>query len=343
MKKVTLISGDGIGPSVTESAVKIIEAAGVNIDWEVAEAGELALRKFKETLPTKIIESIRKNRVALKGPLNTPTGSGFKSVNVELRKKFGLYLNLRPIRSFDGVKSRYENVDLVICRENVEDIYAGQESGNNDKGIITGFITRANSERFFKRVFEYAKKNGRKKVTIVHKANIIKCAYGLFLKVGYEVAGRYPEIKVEDRIVDNMTMQLVIDPLRFDIIAASNMFGDILSDLCAGFVGGLGLAPGANIGDDTAIFEAVHGTAPDIAGKNLANPTSVILSAVMMLEYMGEAKAARMIRVAVKNVLAEGKDVTRDINPAGVGTIEMTNAIIDRINDLHDLTAECCA
>ena len=343
MKKVTLISGDGIGPSVTESAVRIIEAVGINIDWEVAEAGESTLKKFGETLPTKTIESIRKNGVALKGPLNTPTGSGFKSVNVELRKKFGLYLNLRPIRSFDGVKSRYENVDLVICRENVEDIYAGQESGNNDKGIITGFITRANSERFFKRVFEYAKKNGRKKVTIVHKANIIKCAYGLFLKVGYEVAGRYPEIKVEDRIVDNMTMQLVIDPLRFDIIAAPNMFGDILSDLCAGFVGGLGLAPGANIGDDTAIFEAVHGTAPDIAGKNLANPTSVILSAVMMLEHMGETKAARMIRVAVKNVLAEGKDVTRDINPAGVGTIKMTNAIIDRINDLHDLTAECCA
>lgn len=335
MHRVTLIPGDGIGPSIAEAAVRVIEAAGVKIHWDRVEAGMAAIDKYRDPLPPNVIESITQNNVALKGPLTTPVGSGFRSVNVALRKEFDLYSNIRPARSFIGVPARYENIDIVIVRENTEEFYAGIEhyiDPSRSAAETIGIVTRMGSERIIKYAYEYARKHGRKKVTTVHKANILKYTGGLFLDVSREVAKHYPDITTEDRIVDNMAMQMVTNPHQFDVIVTTNLFGDILSDLASGLVGGLGLAPGANIGYSAAIFEAVHGSAPDIAGKNLANPCALILAAVMMLRHLGEESAADRIEDAVRAVLKEGKSVTADLKPAvSVGTTEMTDAIIARL------------
>jgi isocitrate dehydrogenase (NAD+) len=335
MHRVTLIPGDGIGPSIAEAAVRVIEAAGVKIHWDRVEAGMAAIDKYRDPLPPNVIESITQNNVALKGPLTTPIGSGFRSVNVALRKEFDLYANVRPARSFTGVPARYENIDIVIVRENTEEFYAGIEhyiDPSRSAAETIGIVTRMGSERIIKYAYEYARKHGRKKVTTVHKANILKYTGGLFLDVSREVAKHYPDIKTEDRIVDNMAMQMVTHPHQFDVIVTTNLFGDILSDLASGLVGGLGLAPGANIGYSAAIFEAVHGSAPDIAGKNLANPCALILAAVMMLRHLGEESAADRIEDAVSEVLKEGKSVTADLKPAvPVGTTQMTDAIIARL------------
>jgi isocitrate dehydrogenase (NAD+) len=335
MHKVTLIPGDGIGPSITDSAVRIIEAAGVAIEWERVEAGLPAIDKYKDPLPKEAIDSIERNRVALKGPLTTPIGSGFRSVNVALRKEFDLYVNLRPAKSFEGVASRYGDVDIVIVRENTEEFYAGIEhyiDPQRSAAETIGVVTRSGSERIVKYAYEFARKMNRKKVTTVHKANILKYTGGLFLDVSREVGVKYMDIITEDRIIDNMAMQMVMKPQQFDVIVTTNLFGDILSDLASGLVGGLGLAPGANIGYSAAIFEAVHGSAPDIAGKNLANPTAVILGGVMMLRHLNEHAAADLIERSVRAIIKEGKFVTKDLNAqSGVGTTEMTQAIVDRV------------
>jgi isocitrate dehydrogenase (NAD+) len=335
MYTVTLIPGDGIGPSIAEAACRVIEAAGVGIHWDIAHAGMTAVEKYKDPIPESTIESIQKNKVALKGPLTTMSGKGFRSVNVALRKEFDLFINLRPAKSFEGVTSRYKNVDLVMFRENIEEFYSGIEhyvDAQKSAAETIGIVTRFGSERIVRAAFDYARKYGRTKVTIVHKANIMKFSGGLFLEVAREVAQKYPEIAVEDRIVDNMAMQLVLNPGQFDVMVTTNLFGDILSDLCSGLVGGLGLAPGANIGAHAAIFEAVHGSAPDIAGKNIANPCAIILAGAMMLDHLGEPAAASKVNSAVASVLKAGKYVTRDLDPhSTTGTTEMADAIIDHI------------
>jgi isocitrate dehydrogenase (NAD+) len=332
---ITLIPGDGIGPEITKAATRVIEAAGVKVDWEVHEAGFTAIEKHKDPLPQSVIDSIAKNKVALKGPLTTPIGTGFRSVNVALRKEFDLYSNLRPAKSFEGIKSRYENIDLIIVRENTEEFYSGIEhyvDARKSAAETIGIVTRAGSERIIRYAFEYAKIHDRKKVTVVHKANILKYTSGLFLDVARTMAKEYPQIEMNDRIIDNMAMQMVINPNQFDIIVTTNLFGDILSDLASGLVGGLGLAPGANMGYDTAIFEAVHGSAPDIAGKNIANPGAIILAASMMLEHIGEPDAAKKISSAVAAVIKDGKNVTRDLNPVSpITTDEMADAIIGKL------------
>lgn len=307
----------------------------MKIQWEVQEAGVAAIEKHKDPLPQHVIDSVARNKVALKGPLTTPVGTGFRSVNVALRKEFDLYINLRPAKSMEGVKSNFDNVDLIVFRENTEEFYAGIEHYIDTKKSAAetiGVVTKSGSERIVRAAFEYSRKHKRKKVTIVHKANIMKYTGGLFLEVGKKVADEFPDIECNDRIVDNMAMQLVMNPNQFDVIVTTNLFGDILSDLCSGLVGGLGLAPGANIGYETAIFEAVHGSAPDIAGKNLANPCALTLAGAMMLDYLGEVDAAARIKEAVVLVVKEGKKVTRDLNPKSqVGTTEMADAIIEKI------------
>jgi len=337
MHKVTLIPGDGIGPSIAEVAVRVIEAAGVKIEWERVEAGLPAIDKYKDPLPQNVLDSIRQTRVALKGPLTTPVGSGFRSVNVALRKEFDLYANIRPARSFEGVRSRYEKVDLIIVRENTEEFYAGIEhyiDPARSAAETIGIVTRSGSERILRYAYEHARAQGRKKVTTVHKANILKYTGGLFLDVAREVARQYPDIQSNDRIIDNMAMQMVVNPHQFDVIVTTNLFGDILSDLASGLVGGLGMAPGSNIGYDAAIFEAVHGSAPDIAGQNIANPSAIILAGVMMLRHLKEDEAAAKIETAVREVVREMKKVTRDLNPESpVGTIEMGEEIIRKIED----------
>lgn len=338
MHTITLIPGDGIGPSISEAATRVIESTGFPVKWETVAAGITAIDQFKDPLPESTIESIRKNKIALKGPLTTLMGKGFRSVNVALRKEFDLYINLRPAKSFEGAPSRYKNVDLVMFRENIEEFYSGIEhyvDAQKSAAETIGIVTRFGSERIVRAAFEYARKHHRKKVTIVHKANIMKFSGGLFLDVAREVAAQYPDIEAEDRIVDNMAMQLVLNPNQFDVIVTTNLFGDILSDLCSGLVGGLGLAPGANIGTSAAIFEAVHGSAPDIAGKNIANPSAIILAGAMMLHHLGESERAMKIENAVAAVVKEGKFVTRDLNPSStVGTKEMTDAIIEKIHSL---------
>jgi isocitrate dehydrogenase (NAD+) len=335
MHKVSLIPGDGIGPDISQAAVKVIEAAGVKIHWETVEAGMAAVEKYRDPMPVHVIESIKANKVALKGPITTPIGSGFRSVNVALRKEFDLYSNVRPAHSFDGVPARYNDIDIVIVRENTEEFYAGIEhyiDPSRSAAETIGIVTRMGSERIVRYAYEYARKHGRKKVTTVHKANILKYTGGLFLDVSREVAKQYPDIETNDKIVDNMAMQMVLNPHQFDVIVTTNLFGDILSDLASGLVGGLGLAPGSNIGYDVAIFEAVHGSAPDIAGKNLANPCALILAGVMMLRHLGEESAADRIENAVAAVLKEGTRVTRDINPTKyVGTTEIADAIIEKL------------
>jgi isocitrate dehydrogenase (NAD+) len=337
MHKVTLIPGDGIGPSIADVAVKVIKAAGVEIDWKPVEAGIAAIDKFKDPLPEHVLESIRETRVALKGPLTTPVGSGFRSVNVALRKEFDLYANIRPAKSFPGVVSRYENIDLVIVRENTEEFYAGIEhyiDPSRSAAETIGVVTRAGSERIVRYAYEYARKHGRKRVTTVHKANILKYTGGLFLEVSRKIGSEYPDITTEDKIVDNMAMQMVINPHQFDVIVTTNLFGDILSDLASGLVGGLGLAPGANIGYSAAIFEAVHGSAPDITGKNLANPGAIILAGVMLLRHLNEEAAARLIERTLGELLRERKFVTRDLNKdSGIGTIEMGEELVRRVKN----------
>jgi isocitrate dehydrogenase (NAD+) len=335
MHKVTLIPGDGIGPSIADVAVRVIEAAGVKIDWDRVDAGLSAIDKYKDPLPPQVFESIRTTNVALKGPLTTPIGSGFRSANVALRKEFDLYSNVRPARSFKGVPSRYENIDLVIVRENTEEFYAGIEhyiDPSRSAAETIGVVTRSGSERIVRYAYEYARKHGRKKVTTVHKANILKYTGGLFLEVSRKTGLEYPDIKTEDKIVDNMAMQMVLNPYQFDVIVTTNLFGDILSDLASGLVGGLGLAPGANIGYNAAIFEAVHGSAPDITGKNIANPCAIILAGVMLLRHLNEGAAADRVERAVEDVVGEGKFVTRDLNPQSqVGTKEMGDAIVKKL------------
>lgn len=332
---ITLIPGDGIGPSISDSTRRIIEATGVGVSWELEEAGIPAIEKYKDPLPQQVLDSIARNKVALKGPLTTPMGTGFRSVNVALRKEFDLYINLRPSKSFVGVKSRFTDIDLIVFRENIEEFYSGIEhyiDAQKSAAETIGVVTRTGSERIVRAAFEYARKHNRKKVTIVHKANILKYTSGLFLDVGKKVAQDYTDIQCNDRIIDNMAMQLVINPHQFDIIVTTNLFGDILSDLCSGLVGGLGLAPGANVGYDAAIFEAVHGSAPDITGKNIANPCAMVLAGAMMLDYLGELEASSKIQRAIAETIQEGKSLTRDLNPEQpVGTIEMTDAIIEKI------------
>lgn len=333
MHLVTLIKGDGIGPSIMDEAVKVIDASGAKIQWEEAHAGLGAHEKFGTPLPEETMASFDKTRVAFKGPLTTIVGTGFRSINVALRQKYELYANVRPAKNWAGVKTRYDDVDIVIVRENTEGLYAGLEHYLTPKKDIAeslAVVTRSGSERIIEYAFKYARENNRKKVTVCHKANILKYTQGLFLDVAREVAARYPEIQFDEKIIDAACMHMVMNPKQFDVVVCTNMFGDILSDLTAGLVGGLGLIPGANIGNDAALFEAVHGSAPDIAGKNLANPTAVIMAGAMMLSHLGEQKAANRVITAVEKVVNEGKFVTPDLNPhSKAGTIEMGNAIVD--------------
>lgn len=333
MRTITLIKGDGIGPSIMEAAVDIIDASGVTFKWEVAEAGLAAYEKYNDPLPEATIESIRRTGIAFKGPLTTPMGKGFRSINVALRQTFDLYANIRPAWSWDGIPMCHNDVDIVTVRENTEGLYMGLENYlQPDKSIAQSLavITRAGSERIVEYAFQYAISHHRKKVTVVHKANILKYSQGIFLDVAREVAQKYPEIAFEERIVDAVCMQLVMRPSDFDVIVTTNMFGDIVSDLTAGLVGGLGLIAGANIGTDVALFEAVHGSAPDIAGKGIANPIAVTQSGVMMLRHLGEKEAAARISAALVSVIKEGKYVTPDINPDSTyHTNDMRDAIIN--------------
>lgn len=333
MHNVTLIKGDGIGPSIMDQAVKIIDASGAKIHWEEADAGMTAFNKHGTPIPEATLASIDKNRIAFKGPLTTPVGEGFRSINVELRKKYDLYANVRPAKSWAGVQSRYSDIDIVIVRENTEGLYAGLEhylTAKKDIAESLAVVTRQGSERIVDYAFKYARDNKRNKVTVCHKANILKYTQGLFLETAMEVATRYPDIEFDSKIIDATCMHMVINPQQFDVVVTTNMFGDILSDLTAGLVGGLGLIAGANIGAEAALFEAVHGSAPDIADKNIANPTAVIMAGIMMLDYLHEHEAGKRVKSALEKVIAEGKYVTPDLNPeTGVGTDVMGQAIID--------------
>ncbi|MCD5390712.1 isocitrate/isopropylmalate dehydrogenase family protein [candidate division NPL-UPA2 bacterium] len=352
--KITLIPGDGVGPEISEVARRCIEATDVKINWEEVRAGAEVFDEHRTPLPDSVLQSIRRNKVALKGPITTPVGTGFRSVNVALRKKLNLFACVRPCKSYPGVRSKYTDIDLMVIRENTEDLYAGIEfekdskgtialideidklKGNRirqDSGISIKPISEGASKRIVRFAFDYARANGRRKVTAVHKANIMKFSDGLFLEVARKVADDYPGIEFEDRIVDNMCMQLVQKPEIYDVLVLPNLYGDIISDLCAGLVGGLGVSPGANIGEEIAIFEPTHGSAPKYKGMNKVNPTAIILSGVMMLRHIGEEEAARRLEAAVAKVIEEGKSVTYDLKPHGddpgaVGTSEMGEAII---------------
>lgn len=314
--RITLIPGDGIGPEVVDATLRVLEATGVSIAWERHdEIGTAALEQYGTPIPDSILESIRRNKVALKGPITTPVGTGFRSVNVSLRQQLDLYANVRPCRSLPGLKTPFEDVDLIIFRENTEGLYTGLENYDPRLEIADSIarITRAGSERIIRFCFEYARRHGRQRVTLVHKANILKLTSGMFLKIGREIAEGYPDIAFNDRIIDNMCMQLVMYPDRYDCVVTTNLFGDILSDLCAGLVGGLGVVAGANIGDEYAVFEAVHGSAPDIAGQGKANPTALIRTAEMMLRHLGEHPAADVLHRALWDVYAEGTHLTGDV------------------------------
>ncbi|HEY4662197.1 MAG TPA: isocitrate/isopropylmalate dehydrogenase family protein [Candidatus Humimicrobiaceae bacterium] len=354
---ITLIPGDGIGPEISEAAVKAVEATGVDIKWDIVNAGAEVYEKEGTVLPDSVINSLKKNRVGIKGPITTPIGTGFRSVNVAMRKLFELYACVRPCKSYEGVKSRYSNIDLVIIRENTEDLYAGiefEKDGKDteelidfikekkdirirsDSGISIKPISITGSENIIRFAFEYARKNNRKKVTGVHKANIMKYSDGLFLEVFRKIASEYDDIESEDRIVDNMSMQLVQKPGLYDVLVLPNLYGDIISDLAAGLIGGLGVAPGGNIGKDIALFEPTHGSAPKYKGLNKVNPTAMMLSAVMMLKHIGEKKYADMLESAVAENIREGKYVTYDLksrrdDPTAVGTNEFANAIVEKI------------
>jgi isocitrate dehydrogenase (NAD+) len=331
MNRVTFIPGDGIGPEVANAAKEIIDATGVAIEWETVNAGEAVFQKTGVLVPDEVYKSIERNRVALKGPITTPVGSGFRSINVHLRNRYDLYANIRPIISLQGERARYPDLDLVIFRENTEGLYIGDEEFlDADTVIARKRITRKGSTRIMESAFAYAAANGRKKVTVAHKANILKDTDGLFLTCARAVAEKYPNIEYEEVIIDNMCMQLVINPYQFDVVATMNLYGDILSDLCAGLVGGLGLVPGANIGEDIAIFEAVHGSAPKMAGKNTADPVALILSGASLLDYLGETEAAKKVRDAVAAIVKEGVHVTKDLGGTA-STTEMTAAIINKM------------
>ncbi len=359
--RVTLIPGDGTGPEIVEATRRVLEATGVAFDWDVQEAGIDVYEKLGTPMPESVFESIRRNKVALKGPITTPLGKGFRSVNVALRKELELYACLRPCKSYKGVRSRYQDVDLVIVRENMEDLYAGvefqkdsegarrlialaQETGAGriveDSAISIKSISVSGTRRIVKWAFEHARANKRRKVTAVHKANILKYTDGLFLEVASEVASQYPDIEFDDRIVDNMCMQLVQKPEQYDVLVLPNLFGDILSDLCAGLVGGLGVAPGANFGaGDVAVFEPTHGSAPKYAGQNRVNPSATILSGVLMLRHLGEREAADRLERAFASVVAEGWYVTYDMKPSAddptaVGTSQFADAIISRMMEI---------
>jgi isocitrate dehydrogenase (NAD+) len=358
---VTLIPGDGTGPEITEATRRVLEATGVEFNWHVKDAGLAVVDKYGTVLPDDVIESIKETKIGLKGPITTPVGKGFRSANVELRKRLDLYANLRPAKSYQGLRSRYDTVDLIIVRENTEDLYAGIEyqKGTPELDELVDFIQRvskvklskeaaisikyisvAASRRIVKFAFEYARANKRRKVTAVHKANIMKFSDGLFLATAQEVAKEYPDIQFEDRIVDNMCMQLVQKPELYDVLALPNLYGDILSDLSAGLIGGLGVAPGANIGEKYAVFEPVHGSAPKYAGQNKVNPMAMMFSGVLMLRHLGERGAADLMDRAMAAVIAEGKDVTYDLkprpdDPTAVGTSQVADAIIAKMQALR--------
>ena len=331
--KITLIPGDGIGPEISVAARKVIEASGVEIEWDVVQAGEAVAARYGTPLPEYVLDSIKQNKVALKGPLTTPVGKGFRSVNVALRRELDLYANLRPARTIPGIPTRYEALDLIIVRENTEDLYAGIEHMvGEDAAESIKIITRKASERIARFAFNYASHHNRRKVTAVHKANIMKCTDGLFLNCVAKIAQEYPEVLFEDRIVDNMCMQLVQKPDLYDVLVLPNLYGDIVSDLCAGLVGGLGVAPGANIGENAAVFEPVHGSAPKYAGQNKVNPLAMIFSGVMMLEYLDEQLAANRIRKGIYQVLTAKRDLTYDLGGTA-GTKEIAQAIINQMDD----------
>ncbi len=356
--RVTLIPGDGIGPEICQATRRVLEATGVEFDWDEHVAGEQALALYGTPLPDQVLESIRRHGLALKGPLGTPVGSGFRSVNVALRQGLDLFVNLRPARTLPGVRTPFENVDLVIFRENTEDLYVGMEfewgsertvlfrrsvedlAGfriRQDAAVSLRVISEGASRRIFQKAFEYARSTGRRLVTAVHKANICKYTDGLFLDVGRQVARDYPDLEFNDRIVDNMCMQLVQKPDLYDVLVLPNLFGDILSDLCAGLVGGLGLAASANLGDGCAVFEPVHGSAPKYAGQNRANPMAMMFSGVLLLQHMGQTRAAVRLEKALLGVLREGRRVTADLNPVSgtpVGTREVADAVIDELHRL---------
>jgi isocitrate dehydrogenase (NAD+) len=331
---ITVIRGDGIGPEIMDATLHVLGALGVDLQYEFADAGLVALEKHGELLPAATMDSIRKNRVALKSPLTTPVGEGFSSINVELRKRFDLYANVRPAKSFPNTKSRFPTgVDLVIVRENTEGAYIGEGqslSEDGDTALLIQKVTRRGSDRIVRYAFELARRTGRRKVTVVHKANILKSTSGLFLKVAREVAMQYPDIQCTELIVDNCCMQLVMRPEEFDIIVTTNLFGDIISDLCAGLVGGLGLVPGANIGTDAAIFEAVHGTAPDIAGQGKANPCALLLGAAQMLDHLGQPEKATRLREAIIATLEARDSMTPDLGGTG-NTMSFAKAIASRV------------
>jgi isocitrate dehydrogenase (NAD+) len=355
--RVTFIPGDGVGPELSEATRRVLEGTGVEFDWDEQEAGVDVMDKYGTPLPEHVLESIRKNGVAIKGPITTPVGTGFRSVNVALRKELDLYCCLRPCKIYPGVRTRYENVDVVICRENHEDLYAGIEfeqgtaeakeliekisqlagkTIREDSGISIKPISIAGTRRIVKFAFEYAKRENRRKVTAVHKANIMKFSDGLFLQTAREVAEEYPDMEFEDRIVDNLAMQLVSRPEEYDVLVLPNLYGDIISDLCAGLIGGLGVAPGGNIGDETAVFEATHGSAPKYTGKNKVNPMAMMFSGMLMLRYLEERDAADRLERALADVIREGKSVTYDMkperdDPTAVGTSQVADAVIEKL------------
>jgi isocitrate dehydrogenase (NAD+) len=359
--EVTLIPGDGTGPEITEATRRVLEATGIEFTWHVKQAGLAVLDKAGTVLPEDVIASIRQTKVGLKGPITTPVGKGFRSANVALRKSLDLYANLRPAKSYSGLRSRYENIDLIIVRENTEDLYAGIEFNrgtpeleelidfiaratgtklSKDAAISIKYISVAASRRIVTFAFEYARANDRRKVTAVHKANIMKFSDGLFLATAQEVAREYPDIQFEDRIVDNMCMQLVQKPELYDVLVLPNLYGDILSDLSAGLIGGLGVAPGANIGSEYAVFEPVHGSAPKYAGQNKVNPMAMMFSGVLMLRHLRERAAAERLEKALAGVIAEGKNVTYDLkprpdDPTAVGTSQVADAVIAKMRDLE--------
>lgn len=331
-RKVTLIPGDGIGPEIMTSVKAVFQALEAPIEWEEENAGVTALEEQGELLPPSLIQSLERNRIALKGPITTPVGEGFRSVNIQLRQHFDLYANIRPCRSTEAIRTRFTDVDIVIIRENTEGLYSGLEYCDERLGIVDSIcrITKKGCDRIVHAAFEYAQANGRKKVTLVHKANILKQAGATFLNAGKAIAPQYPGIVMEDLIIDNMCMQLVTKPERYDVIVTTNLFGDILSDLAAGLVGGLGVAAGANIGSDVAIFEAVHGSAPDIAGKGLANPTAILKSGALMLRNMGEAALALRLEDAIETTLRNKQDVTADLG-GKAGTMQFTDSIMRNV------------
>ncbi|MFL6237203.1 MAG: isocitrate dehydrogenase (NAD(+)) [Thermoanaerobaculia bacterium] len=328
---VTLLPGDGIGPEVSNAAVRVLDAAGAEIEWERHIAGAEALEKYGNPLPPEVLESIRRNCLALKGPITTEVGKGFKSINVQLRQELDLYANLRPSRSLPSIPSRFEGVDIIVVRENTEDLYAGLEHVVVP-GVVESLkiITEKASLRISRFAYEYARRHGRKRVTAVHKANIMKLSDGLFLDCVRRVASEYPEIQSDDKIVDNMCMQLVMRPEEWDVLLLENLYGDIVSDLCAGLVGGLGVVPGGNIGLDVAVFEAVHGSAPDIAGKDLANPLAIIRSGIMMLYHMQKDEVAERVRRALRDVIVRQKIRTRDLG-GEASTTQFTDAIVEAL------------